>query len=264
MASVFPSVPGDASSVVYVWDNFYFGIFPAGRYDWQSRPGITLLVALGDEDFTLTNAVGQSSRQRAALVQRSAPVTFELRGSSYLAVNYFSLSLEYHSIKAFLAGRQQLAVEFAGADQGHDWLLDAVAERIDSSVFIRGCSQLLQSIRSYTPLRKNIDMRALYVAQKIRRELPELSPLEHYAEEVGVSPDRLSHLFSDALDVPVRSFVLLEKVRKACMHLLHGMPVSDASVQAGFADAAHFNRAVKRFYGITPGVISDFRKVHFF
>ena len=35
--------------------------------------------------------------------------------------------------------------------------------------------------------------------------------------------------------------------------IAQGMPLSDAAIQAGFADQSHLNRWFGRYFGITPG-----------
>jgi len=247
----------------YIWDDFYFTIFPEGTYDFQQRSGMTLLVSLNNEPFCLHDQNGTKKKLTSALLKRSTPRTLDTEKAYCLAINYFPLSFEYHSIAKFLNGRTLVAVHLDEAMLQADWINDALNERLDSAKFTRGCTSLLNAIDGYSPVRIKMDMRAIYIAQKIRKELPEISALDVYAREVGVSADRLSHLFKEELDIPIKSYILMEKVRRGGIYLMKGMSMAEASLEAGFADSAHFARSFKDFFAVTPGMMTGSVKVHF-
>ena len=180
--------------VAYIWDDYYFAIFPEGSYDFQQRSGITLLVSLNAEDFFLEDEAGNKKQYSSVLLKRSVPRIYNSDKAYCLAINYFPLSFEYHSLANFLAGEHLKEVEFDADILKSEWLFDAMNERVDSAKFTRGCTAMLNAIDGYVPVRIKMDMRAIYVAQKIRKELPEISSLDVYAKEVGISTDRLSHL----------------------------------------------------------------------
>lgn len=76
--------------------------------------------------------------------------------------------------------------------------------------------------------------------------------LDALAEEVHLSPSRLAHLFKNAVGVPVRRYVLWQKLRRALDLALTGDSLTTAALSAGFADSAHLSRTVRSMLGIAP------------
>ncbi|MYN45617.1 helix-turn-helix domain-containing protein [Pseudoduganella sp. FT93W] len=65
------------------------------------------------------------------------------------------------------------------------------------------------------------------------------------------SPERFRHRLALALGTPFRRFVLWRRLRLAATLLAQGCDATQAAHGAGFADAAHFARTLKRQFGVT-------------
>jgi AraC-like DNA-binding protein len=78
------------------------------------------------------------------------------------------------------------------------------------------------------------------------------------AQHVGLSPDRMSHLFVEQTGLPFRTFVLWLRIQKAVDAYAHGASLTTAAYDAGFADSAHFSRTFRRMFGIAA---AEFRLV---
>lgn len=72
------------------------------------------------------------------------------------------------------------------------------------------------------------------------------------AEEVGISVSRLTHVFSDQIGVPIRSYARWMRLVTAVEHLARGRSITEAAHDAGFADAAHFTRTFRSMFGLSP------------
>jgi AraC-like DNA-binding protein len=77
--------------------------------------------------------------------------------------------------------------------------------------------------------------------------------LKHLAGIAGLSPSRFMHVFTRSVGVPLRPYVLWLRLQLACSELMNGATVTQAAHCAGFADAAHLTRTVRRMLGTTPG-----------
>ncbi len=99
---------------------------------------------------------------------------------------------------------------------------------------------------------REIDPRLLRVVNLVASNLH--SPLSHpeLAAAAQLSPSRLSHLFREQLGIPVRRFVLWERLRAAALALSNGGTATQAAHRAGFADSAHFTRTLTQAFGVTP------------
>ncbi|MBL8947180.1 MAG: helix-turn-helix domain-containing protein [Myxococcales bacterium] len=77
------------------------------------------------------------------------------------------------------------------------------------------------------------------------RKVPDL------AGSVGLSPDRLRHLFKEQLGIPIRSYKSWARVRHAAQLLAEGGSLTQVAHEANFADAAHLSRSFRGMFGIT-------------
>lgn len=76
--------------------------------------------------------------------------------------------------------------------------------------------------------------------------------LDQLAGEVGLSYDRMSHLFSESMGLPMRSYVLALKIHGAARLLNSTMSITDVAHSAGFSDSSHLARVWTRAFGGAP------------
>jgi len=68
----------------------------------------------------------------------------------------------------------------------------------------------------------------------------------------GLSRSRLMHVFTESIGIPLRPYLLWLRVQRAACALLSGHTVTDAAHLAGFSDAPHLARSLRRMMGTTP------------
>ena len=83
--------------------------------------------------------------------------------------------------------------------------------------------------------------------------------LEGVAEELHVSPQHLSNLFSKYADMSFIEYLTDRRLNYAKRAMLNGSNVTEACFQSGYRNLSHFIRSFKRKYGITP---ASFIKEH--
>jgi AraC-like DNA-binding protein len=79
--------------------------------------------------------------------------------------------------------------------------------------------------------------------------------LSRMAQIAGLSNSRFMHVFTVAVGVPLRRYILWLRLQRACGELMRGASIIAAAQRSGFADAAHLTRTVRRMLGMTPGEI---------
>ena len=79
--------------------------------------------------------------------------------------------------------------------------------------------------------------------------------LEALAARVSLSPSRLMHVFTESVGIPLRPYLLWLKLQRAATSIVNGVPLTEAAVEAGFADSAHMTRTFKRMFGMTPSLL---------
>ncbi|WP_339648236.1 helix-turn-helix transcriptional regulator [Halopseudomonas pelagia] len=246
---------------LYVWDDRFLYITPGMISEITQRHTVTLLVALSDAGFVLGNPDGQRQRYQAALVARHTPRSLDASDTALLSLNFDPQSYEHHALTAFLSGQAVRSVTLKPYAIDQQNMHRIGSGTLDKASLFRLTTELPQAICGYRPIKMPMDMRALHVAQKIKKELPLTSTVAELAAEVGLSADRLSHLFSDKLGIPIKSYILWAKMRRAVDLIARGEPLSAVAYDVGFSDSAHLTRTIRHFFGLTPSFVAKGMKV---
>jgi AraC-like DNA-binding protein len=77
------------------------------------------------------------------------------------------------------------------------------------------------------------------------------------AAEIGLSVSRTTHLFREHVGMPLRRYLMWQRVQAAAVRLAKGMAASEVAHEVGFADAAHLTRTLKMMLAIRPRDIQD-------
>ena len=96
--------------------------------------------------------------------------------------------------------------------------------------------------------------------RRVLRYIPNVPPdgdlsLEALARVAGLSPSRFMHAFTESVGVPLRPYLLWQKLKRGAAAIAGGQPVGEAAHLAGFADAAHLTRTFRRMFGTTPSAM---------
>jgi len=75
------------------------------------------------------------------------------------------------------------------------------------------------------------------------------------AARVGISPSRLTHLFTTEVGLPVRRYVLWQRLLAAVIAVAAGRDLTTAAHAAGFADSAHLTRTCRENFGLPPSAL---------
>ncbi len=70
----------------------------------------------------------------------------------------------------------------------------------------------------------------------------------------------MQHRFRAHTGLAVRPYLRWRRLLTALDGMTRGLPLTDAALEAGFSDAAHFTRTFRRHFGIAPSVLLQLRK----
>lgn len=79
--------------------------------------------------------------------------------------------------------------------------------------------------------------------------------LDALAREVGLSPSRFMHAFTESVGIPLRPYVAWLRLQRATAAIARGEPLARAAAQAGYADAAHMTRSFTAMLGLPPSML---------
>ena len=105
-----------------------------------------------------------------------------------------------------------------------------------------------------------IDVRIQIVLNQLRQNPANDEPVKYFASKVGLSEDRLHHLFTDVMGLPIHRYRVWLRLKRASQLYFSGHDLTYAAHDAGFSDAAHFSRTFKKMYGAPPKETLSARK----
>ena len=101
-----------------------------------------------------------------------------------------------------------------------------------------------------------IDARIERIVERIKRSPRESLRLEALAAEVGLSPSRLLALFKAQVGIPMRRYRLWRRLYQSTLCLSAGGSLTEAAMEAGFADSPHFSRTYLDMIGMQPSTLT--------
>lgn len=90
--------------------------------------------------------------------------------------------------------------------------------------------------------------------------------LKYFSDKLLLSPSRLAHLFKEQTGIPLKSYMVLNKLLRAYTVLFEGSNITQAAMAAGFDTPAHLARTNRDMTGMSASGIlkdSEFLKVFF-
>ncbi|MCZ2099771.1 MAG: AraC family transcriptional regulator [Anaerolineae bacterium] len=97
--------------------------------------------------------------------------------------------------------------------------------------------------------------RVLRIIAALAQRPPESWSLAGMAAEAALSPSRFAHVFRAETGMPVRPYLRWLRLAIALRAAAQGGSLTEAAHRAGFADAAHLSRTMRRHFGVSPGSI---------
>ena len=87
-------------------------------------------------------------------------------------------------------------------------------------------------------------------------------PLKYLAQRVNLSSGRLRHLFRQELGVTIQQYWIGHRLLVAIRRFNSHASLTEIAYESGFADLAHFSRAFRASFGMTPSLAAkDSRSV---
>lgn len=94
---------------------------------------------------------------------------------------------------------------------------------------------------------------------RLLRAGEDATSLEALAAEVGLSPGRLMHVFTESIGVPLRPYLAWLRLQRTAAGIVSGRPLTEVALEAGFSDAAHMSRSFRRNFGMSPSMLKPAR-----
>ena len=230
------------------WWLLYCG--PIGPTELHAHHAFQIVVHQGDS--CLVDGAGDVIDGPIAIVDPDQH--HAIRGSRERAVVVFvepesfaGADLRRRGHPAVVHGQHPL-LEVIGASAPDNW--SRADEAVRRTLAVAGVSE------SAAPLRWRrhpaVDQALLLLPDLVGDGRVDVSEL---ATMIGVSTNRLTHVFSSEIGIPLRSYARWLRLVRATERLAEGASITQAAHDARFADGAHFSRVFKEMFGLTPSEV---------
>lgn len=245
-----PAAP-DAVLCVGAGKTLYIGSLD--NVDWHLH-GAPVFIAGVHGSFRLRLPGGDWTACRAAVIPAGVRHALDLGGEP-LAVFY---------PEPDVAGMEALTRFGRGWDERHRILLGSRPDLgvfrglYDDAASVAWSGEALDDLLGFA-LRgsgtSRLDPRLCRVVRFLDEHPHDLTGAERIAMTQGLSVSRFLHLFSEQIGVPFRRYRIWNRVRAAMKLVLGGNSFTDAAMEAGFTDSAHFARCFRETFGVTPSYV---------
>lgn len=120
------------------------------------------------------------------------------------------------------------------------------------------CLSLL-GLQAPTAQRSAFDPRIVQCLSMISARLDQPLRLASLASGLSVSESWLTHRFTKEVGLPIRRYVLWQRLRRAVELALKGATLTDAAHAAGLSDSAHLSRTFREMFGVAPSFLFEHR-----
>jgi AraC family transcriptional regulator of arabinose operon len=219
------------------------------------------IVVLSYDGRPVGASIGSHRVEAPAYALWAKDAHFDVREQSYVAVGVNPLS---HLFRAFtkLKRPHVLPLDLSRYDRLRPLMKRAADGTITHAEALELFDGALAVTHGVLPKVPALDERARFLMQTLW-ERPRCS-LAELAELLSLSYHRTSHVFAQAVGIPIRTYQLWQKLYRASAPILAGMSFTEAAHIAGFADSAHYSRAFQTAYGRCPTEMFRTRHVEIF
>lgn len=227
----------DAGTILFVG--------PGGSAERHAHHAVQLVWALDGE---LTVTFDAPVRRRATVIPADVEHAFDATGRR-IAI----LFVEPHGARGAALDRRaraelgaEVVEELATVPFPHLELSTADAARwCDAALAALGADEQMSPLSA-------VSRRAVAYVESAIDGKPQLAEA---ARRAGVSPTRLTHVFTREVGIPFRRFVLWTRMKQAVASTQAGHDLTQAAVDAGFSDSAHLSRTFRAMFGLSPSMV---------
>ncbi len=159
-------------------------------------------------------------------------------------------------VARLLAGKQARLAGFAPDIATATGLLNTFAQTQDKPCAAACGLRDLFCDQEQISQKRNGDERIERVIASIQQQLEAKISVANLAAQVALSADHLMKLFRQTTGLSVRQYILWSRIQRATQAVVGGMSLTDAAMEAGFSDSAHFSKSFRATFGLAPSLLN--------
>ena len=251
-----PIIDKPLPSRLYLWDKRTLYIGPLFESLKLSQGAATLLVALDKPISFSIEGEAEIIECTSLLLPAGLSVTVYTEDAIVANCNLDPLGADFSGL-AVLMQKQHGKIGYNLKQYGEfkQVYQTLQAEELDSDSAYDLLDDLLENRFSQFYPNHAIDSRVAKVVEKIKQTADDNLSVDDLASFVNLSVPRLVQIFKKQTGVPMRRYRLWHRLFITAVEMASGGNLTEAAMNAGFTDSAHFSHTFKAMFGMAPTTI---------
>lgn len=219
------------------------------------------IIAISSDGKPIRAFAGEHRIEQPAFAVWAKDIRFDCPAQGYMTVGVNPL---HRMFRAFtkIETPHVLPLRYAQFSHLRSSMASAHGGTLTHESALQLFNDVLDVARPSLPLVTALDERAQLLMRTLW-DRPRCS-LADLANVLNLSYHRASHVFVEAIGIPVRTYQLWQKLYRASAPLQAGKSLTEAAHIAGFSDSAHYSRAFQTAYGRSPTEMFRTRHIEVF
>lgn len=241
------------ASVLYLWPRRTVHVGSLARPIEFSQAAASLTVSLGGPMRFSTPGMARPHSCTSLLLRPGDKVNVDA-GDAVIGTCYLDALGQDH---AMLADQMAECVSGVYCDAPRELAFRALFQHmLDHEMAAEEAyNELEQLINPHQRAYQEADPRVATVVALIRSSVSENRSVEALAQAVNLSVPRLVQLFRQQVGVPIRRYRQWHRLFVTTINVARGRSLTDAALDAGFTDSAHFSHTFRSTLGLRPSEI---------
>ncbi|MBL4796033.1 MAG: helix-turn-helix transcriptional regulator [Oleispira sp.] len=243
-------------SLLYLWDKRTLYIGPLFEPLSLSQGAATLVVSL-DKPMTFSiEGKAENIECTSLLLPAGLSATIDTGDAIVANCNLDPLGADFSGLSALMQHQHgKIGYDLKPYGDFKQVYQTLQAEQLDSDSAYELLDDLLEKRFSQLYPNHAIDSRVAKVVERIKQTADDNLSVDDLASFVNLSVPRLVQIFKKQTGVPMRRYRLWHRLFITAVEMASGGNLTEAAMNAGFTDSAHFSHTFKAMFGMAPTTI---------
>jgi len=243
-------------SLLYLWDKRTLYIGPLFEPLNLSQGAATLLVSLDKPVSFRIEGEAESIECTSLLLPAGLSVIIDTGDAIVANCNLDPLGADFSGLSSLMLQKKgKISYDLKQYAQFKQVFQTLHTQQPDTETAYDLLDNLLENRFSQLYPNHAIDSRVAKVVEKIKQTAEDNLSVDDLASLVNLSVPRLVQIFKKQTGVPMRRYRLWHRLFVTAVKVGTGGNLTEAAMDAGFTDSAHFSHTFKAMFGMAPTTI---------